>query len=154
MFAFRTKPTTRKPAPRQRRLWVESLEERALLTNYSWTLGADGNFSNAAAWTDNADNNHHAVPGPGDNASINFNFRVTTAGRTVNSVSGVLQVTSGVLSLSNASANSTLFGLILDSGATLRTTGGETAIFGSEVSGTLNSVGLGTTRFERGLNNI
>jgi len=133
---------------------LESLEGRALLANFSWTLGADGNFSNAAAWTGNADPNNHAVPGAGDNASIPSGFRMTTTGRAVNSVSGVLQVTSGTLSLSNASVNSALFGLQLDSGATLRTTGGQTAIFGSEVSGTLNFVGLGTTRFVRGLNNL
>ncbi len=154
MFTFLRRSKSRKPLSRRRRLSLESLEQRAMLANFTWTLGADGSFGNAAAWTDNADPNRHAVPGAGDNATIPLNFRVTTAGRSVNSISGVVQVTSGVLSLGNASVSSALFGLQLDAGASLRTSGGETAIFGSEISGTLETVGLGTTRFERGLNNL
>jgi hypothetical protein len=140
----------------RRRLFLESLETRNLLANFSWTLGTDGDFSNAAAWTETSPvSGVHAVPGASDNASIPGGITVTnSASRSVNSVNGTLNLTAGTLTVANVGQDSGSSGLQVASGASLKTTGGETSISGAEIHGNLDSEGLGVTRFRHNDNNL
>ena len=72
---------------RRAQLSYDALETRKLLAQFSWTLGVDGDFENAAGWT--GPNNIHVVPGANDDASIPGNLIVTAnASHTVNKVVG------------------------------------------------------------------
>src|SRR4051795_10887148 len=71
---------------------VERLEERRLLATFHWANNADGNFNDPASWLNQA--NQPGVPGPNDDATINFGgINVTVpASATVNSLSSSARV--------------------------------------------------------------
>src|SRR5262249_61190669 len=60
------------------RLRLERLEGRAVPAAVNWTLGADGNFANASAWTvAGTSPPQPSGPGPAAAAGIPRNFSVT-----------------------------------------------------------------------------
>jgi hypothetical protein len=68
-------------------LRLHALEGREVPAVVNWTLGASGDFANAAAWTDAGNGSHH-VPGPTDDAVIPSAFSVSSsANQAVNSLS-------------------------------------------------------------------
>ena len=97
----------------------------------------------------------HTVPGPGDDANL-AGFRVTTnVSRTVNSVNlGQLEIDAGTFQVNNAATGSKVSGFLLDAGATLRVAGGQFAVLGAELRGTVQVQPLATFRFQGGLNNF
>ncbi len=138
----------------RRRMRLEQLEGRQLMAAYNWTLGADGDFSNPAAWT--GPNNVHNVPGPADDASIPGNIIVTSSSNnSVNRVGGgQLRIAAGTFSTANNLTNSSISGLTIDPGATLQVTGGTFFVVGSEIGGTIAVSPLATFRFLRGVNDF
>lgn len=126
-----------------RRLRGERLEDRHMMAAFNWITNGDGDFGVAANWL-NTTTNTNGVPGPTDDANIPGGVIVdSNVSRTVNSVNGTgaLHINAGTFSFNNTTISSTLFGLVLDSSATLRVVGGSTAVIGSEISGTVNTLG-------------
>src|SRR5262249_37912061 len=131
------RPSRRAQGGRGRR-WLRptplALEERRLLSTFHWASDVDGSFTDPANWVDQ--NGHHGVPGPADNAFVDYSDITVTVptSASVNSLPDVatLHIQGGAtLSLANAAANSTIGPLILDGGGTLRVTGGRTSLNGT-----------------------
>jgi hypothetical protein len=102
-----------------------------LPSTFTWSDNVDGSFLDPTKWVDQ--NNHHGVPGPADNAIVPYSGITVTVPTSVsvNSLSdyATLHIVSGAtLTLSNAAATSGISPLDLDSGATLRMTGGSTSL--------------------------
>ncbi len=161
---FRTQGTSRlnstsikamsRTRSRRRRLSFESLERREVLASFIWTAGINGDFGVASNWL-NTTTNTPGVPGPSDSAEIPIGIEVSSStNRTVNNLSGSLRITSGTFTVQNLVNNSTLFNLKVDSGATLSTTGGTTAVLGAEIAGTVNTATNANFRFQRGAINL
>jgi streptogramin lyase len=53
---------------------LETFEERLAPAGFSWCQNVDGNWNDATKWCDAS--GHHGVPGPGDDAGINFPVHV------------------------------------------------------------------------------
>src|SRR5690349_5765336 len=96
-------------AARKVLLRLVALERRDVPATVNWTLGANGDFANPAAWTDAANGTHH-VPGPPDDAVIPSAFVVvSSANQTVNSISATgFQIQSGVFTIGGGSNPSSL----------------------------------------------
>src|SRR6516164_5820546 len=90
-------------------LTLVALEGRDVPATVNWTLGANGDFANPAAWTDSASGTNH-VPGPNDDAVIPTTFVVTSsANQTVNSLSATgFQILNGVFTIGGANNPSSL----------------------------------------------
>ncbi len=127
---------------RTRRLGLEHLEKRALLSTFTWVSDVDGSFLDPSKWRDQ--NGNSGVPGPSDNAQIGFgNITVTVPSSVaVNSLSdsATLHIETGAtLTLANAAASSTIGPLILDNGGTLQMNGGVTTLNAtSTITGAFN----------------
>src|SRR5687767_11362227 len=65
---------------------LEALESRFSPATLHWTAGASGSWHNPANWTDFSDNSHY-VPGPNDNAIIDYTPQTLTI-----TVTGAAQV--------------------------------------------------------------
>jgi hypothetical protein len=94
----------------------------------------DGAFTDPANWVDQ--NGHHGVPGPADNAFVNFNNITVTVPTSVSvnslSVGATPHITGGAtLSLAKAAASSQISPLALDGDGTLQVTGGSTKLNGT-----------------------
>ncbi|HZU36928.1 MAG TPA: hypothetical protein VFA18_13500, partial [Gemmataceae bacterium] len=102
---LRQRKPSRQNTPRwKHRLRLGAFEDRVLLSTFSWAADVSGDFNAASNW--NGPNNTHAVPGPGDDASIGWgDITVTVSGSTsvqnLNSAA-TLDLTAGSLSLSNS----------------------------------------------------
>ena len=66
-------------------LRFETLEDRTVPSTVAWSLGANGNFNDAAAWTDESDGSHH-IPTPGDDVVISGYVVTATANYAVDSI--------------------------------------------------------------------
>jgi hypothetical protein len=101
------------------------LEDRQLLSTFTWDSNAGGAFSSAQNWTDQ--NGHHGVPGASDIAIIKgsgFTVSINQA-TTVGSLSSNAQVAinSGSLTLDHLNQTSSIASLVLSAG-TLDLVGG------------------------------
>jgi hypothetical protein len=147
----------RRPIPRTTvRLHLEALEGRDVPAAVNWTLGANGDFADPAAWTDASNHTHH-VPRLTDDAVIPGQYSVTSsANETVNSLSATnFQIAAGTFTINSAARASTLPGLKVAPGATFSlpsaSNGGEVDLYdGSIVSGTVFVGAGGVLRFRRG----
>ncbi len=140
--------------PRSFRPILMGLEDRLVPSQVDWIAG-NGDFGTAANWRDNLDGSHH-VPGPGDYATIGNSNATVTVGASY-SVDHLftncrLVLNSGaLLSLANPVNGSTISSLLLNSGATLQTTGGTTVITGdSAFAGTFNTAAGASLGFTGG----
>ncbi len=121
---------------RIRRLSLEGLESRALLSNVSWINASGGDWDTASNWSDDL------VPGPNDNVTISLSSTETITHSLSNSDSvlslttngsTVLKITNGSLSL--GAGSSTLAGPVtVSSGATLSVVAGASVLVESAVS--------------------
>jgi hypothetical protein len=94
---------TSAPARSRQRLRLETLEGRLAPAVVNWTLGADGDFANPLAWTDQSNGTHH-VPGAADDAAIVADVTVTSSiNQSLNSLnnSGAIRINSGTFALAN-----------------------------------------------------
>jgi hypothetical protein len=95
-----------------RRLWLEALEDRTLLSVVHWT-GPSGDWAVAANWTD--DQGAHRLPGSADDAVINTAGITVTHSSGADSIksltigSGTLTLSGGTLSISAAFSNAGTF---------------------------------------------
>jgi hypothetical protein len=118
------------------------LEERQLLSTFTWDSNAGGAFNNAQNWTDQ--NGHHGVPGAADTAIIRgagFTVSIDQA-TTVGSLTSSAQiaVTSGSLTLDNPDQASSIASLVLDARTSLSVADGSLTLSGnSTLAGTLNA---------------
>jgi hypothetical protein len=154
LFPARRQPksTNRSPRRRSQRLDLEILEDRWLLSTFTW-IGATsgGDFNTATNWQDQGGTN--AVPGSGDDAVIPGSDTVTVSGdATVNSVNGQLggaqlDIKAGTFTLNNVNQNSDLSGFFLEGGATLKVNGGTTVLDGGTLAGTVDVETGGTLEF-------
>jgi hypothetical protein len=123
-----------------------------------WIAG-NGDFSTAANWRDDLDGSHH-VPGSGDYASIGNTIVTVTvsASYTLDHLFANcrLVLNSGVvLTLNNPIDGSGINSLLLNSGATVQTTGGTTTISGdSSLSGTFTTAAGATLGFTGGVQTV
>jgi hypothetical protein len=138
----------------RRRMQFEMLEDRKVMAAFNWTLGTDGDFNNAAAWT--GPNNIHAVPGTGDDASIPGNIEVTSStSNSVNTVNGgKLKITGGTFSTNNVLAGSFINGLTIEQSGRLLVNDGFFGVVGSEIGGEIEVGPLATFNFRRGQNDL
>jgi Dockerin type I domain len=149
-------------AARKVLLRLVALERRDVPATVNWTLGANGDFANPAAWTDGGNGTHH-VPGPPDDAVIPSAFVVvSSANQTVNSISATgFQIQGGVFTIGGASNPSSLAELKVATvgalvvagptgGATLDVTAGFDDPHAAHIAGTLNLGQSSTLRFRRG----
>lgn len=135
---------------------LEGLEGRSLLATFNWVSPTSGDFGDSANWRESI-TNLPGVPGAGDTANIGGGIQATSSvSRTVNNLVGFgsLHVTGGNFTLQNGGFDSQISLLVLDTGTTLTTAGGTTAIIGAEISGSLNTLTGATFRFQRGVNNL
>jgi len=134
---------------------VSRLEERTLLSTITWASDVSGDWDNPSMWTGDV------VPGPGDDAQINFSgITVTHASGTSDSVNSLssqaaLDLSNGSLALASASSISgdlTLEGATLSTAGTLTVSGSMTWVGGTVSGGgslviangaTLNMSGFG-----------
>src|SRR5438876_11032059 len=100
LFGHRRPKKSTKPPARRRSLClaVEALEDRWLLSTFTWVGPSGGDFNTAANWHDQA--NNPGVPGVNDNATIGSGVTVkVTQSNTVNALTstsnGVLDIMSG-----------------------------------------------------------
>ncbi len=101
---------------------ISGLEERQLLSTFTWDSNAGGVFNNAQNWVDH--NGHHGVPGAADTAIIKgagFTVSVNQA-TTVGSLSSSahIAVTSGSLTLDRPGQASSVASLLLDAKTSLQ----------------------------------
>jgi hypothetical protein len=118
------------------------LEERQLLSTFTWDSNAGGVFNNSQNWIDQ--NGHHGVPGAADTAIIKgAGFTVTVNQTTsLGSLSSNAQVaiTSGSLTLDKPGQSSSIASLLLDTKTTLSVAEGSLTMSGnSTLAGTLNA---------------
>ena len=66
-------------------LCLESLEDRTVPSTVAWSSRRDGNFNDAAAWTDQSNGSHH-IPTPGDDVVISGYVVTATANYAVDSI--------------------------------------------------------------------
>ena len=115
---------------RRRRLRFEVLEQRQLLSAVSWTgNGGNSNWDNPQNW------NSQAIPGPGDDVTIDTGATAATVviqavnAESVNSLAtganDTLSITGGSLSVT---ANSTLSGALSMTGGSLTASGANVAV--------------------------
>jgi hypothetical protein len=143
-------------------LRLVELEGRDVPAIVNWTLGANGDFANAAAWTDASNGGHH-VPGPTDDAVIPSTFVVTSsANQTVNSLNATgFQILAGNFTIGGANNASTLAELTVASAATLaltaptglgtiNITAGFDDVHAAHIAGALTAGPTGTIRLQRG----
>ena len=109
-------------------LRLETLEDRTVPHAVVWTLGADGDFANAAGWTDQVDGSHH-VPGPLDDADANGFALTSSANQIVNSITNTpnFQIAGGTFAIEGAATASEFGGLSVAAGAALSVGGGGAA---------------------------
>ncbi len=116
------------------------LEQRQLLSSFTWDNSAGGAFNIPLNWIDQ--NGHHGVPGPADVAIIKgsgFNVAITQP-TTVGSLSSTARLTiaSGGLTLDGPGQHSSLASLVLDSKTNLTVAKGSLDISGTgTLAGTL-----------------
>ena len=114
---------------------LDTLEVRTVPAVVNWTLAADGDFANAAAWTDASNGSHH-VPGPADDAVIPSQFGVTSsANQSVNRLTATnFRVAAGTFAVAQPFTPTTGTTTVA-AGATLAATvqlaGGDLAGFGA-----------------------
>jgi hypothetical protein len=124
---------------------VEALEDRWLLSTFTWVGGTTGDFNTAANWLNQ--NNANGVPGTFDTATIPANVTVTASqSDTVNglTLNGTLDVQSGTFTVNGN-------GLTLASTGTLQVDGGGTAALGGgSLAGAVNVAANGTLNFSGG----
>lgn len=154
-FRFRpTRKTHRNPIRRRPfRPALELLECRMVPSTVDWTLQGDGNFNVDANWTVEGSNPPvHRVPVAGDRAIIPGERIVTSSSNvTIDSIgAGALNVTGGIFTVNNQFNGSSVLALFARAGATFRTAGGETDIFGTTINGTLDTAAGAVFRFHRG----
>ena len=99
-----------------RRLALDSLEPRTLLSNVSWTGTTDGkSWAVAGNWSDNA------VPTPGDDVTIdvagNPTIQITTGNQSVHSLTASEPISISGGSLTVAAASTLSGGLTMTAGA-------------------------------------
>jgi Hyphally regulated cell wall protein N-terminal len=123
------------------------LEERQLLSTFTWDSRTGGVFNNAQNWIDQ--NGHHGVPGAADTAVITgsgFTVAVYQA-TTVGSLSSNAQIAihSGSLTLDGSGQGSSIASLLLYANTTLAVAEGSLDLSGnSTLAGTLDAAS-GTT---------
>jgi hypothetical protein len=161
------KPARRRPglrrSPNQAGRWtfrpaLEGLEDRWLLNAVNWTGAAGDNiFNNPNNWRDAVTGVSH-VPGPLDDARISVDFNQITvivqASAEVGTIGSVpkLDVTRGsTVAIDGLGADSSLNGLILEPGTTLRVNARQlTLTSGGNISGVLDAEGTGNITFRNG----
>src|SRR5262245_17458311 len=150
----RPKKSTNRPARRRSlRLAVEALEDRSLLSTFTWVGPSGGDFNTAANWHDQA--NNPGVPGVNDNATIGGGVTVKVSqSHTVNALTstsnGVLDILSGgALALDNVGQNSDLGNFVLENGGALQVNGGTTILGGGTLAGTVNVAATATLEFRQ-----
>ena len=125
-----------------------------MLSTFTWSSGATGNYSDSSMWT--GPGNVHAVPGPADDAIFpqgNYTVLVLSNG-TVNSVNAgagtTFNVAIGTFTVTNSvgSPTSTIPNLIVGSGAGFATQASTTTLTDTPViSGNLNASAGATLAF-------
>jgi hypothetical protein len=122
------------------------LEERQLLSTFTWALESGGLFNNPQNWTDQ--NGHHGVPGAADTAIVKGSgFTVTIdQSTTVGSLicSSQLAIASGALTLDGPGQISSIAALVLNPNTTLAVAKGSldltgTSTLASTLAGTLDA---------------
>jgi hypothetical protein len=155
LFQSRRTKTLR-PAPchiRPHRLVLEELEERRLLSTFTWVPNASGDFNTAANWL-NQSTSTAGVPGAGDDAVVSItgiNITSSTT-NTVNSIlcGAQLTITSGTFTIA-LGKNSHINTLVVNAGTALQANAGSPNatlfISGGTSSGTLAAAAGATITF-------
>ena len=131
---------------------VEPLEERRVLSTYTWSAAGDGYFDVASNWSD--ENGNPGVPGPNDTAINRTNYNITVR---TNAVVGTWLDGSGEDTMQSGSSltitgngvdgASYFYQLEVQNGATLDVEGNITALQQSTVAGTMNVASGATLQF-------
>jgi hypothetical protein len=155
---LRTRTSRPHPAARKRfRPTLEAFEDRCLPSTFSWFQNVDGNFNDPARWHDQ--NGMNGVPGPADDAVIGgTGFTVTSSEdhsvRSLNSNSR-LTVAAGTFTVGDPINNSSLFQLVVSSGASFQVTEGTTFLTGgTESLGSFNVTPGAALAFTGGTHHI
>jgi hypothetical protein len=125
---------------RRRRLGVEALEDRCLLSAITWILNGSGDFNTAANW------DAGRVPGAADDAIVNITGITITSSQspTVNSLqcSAQLTITGGFFTIDPSNtANSHISTLAINTGTALQVLANTLFINGGSSSGSLVAAG-------------
>jgi hypothetical protein len=120
------------PTSRRFRPTVSPLEDRRLLTAFSWDVTTGGDFNSPLNWADPQGN--HGVPGPNDSATVSRGGVTITVSQSekvnsiISNVGSLLEINSGTFSIENVNTSSSIQSMNLASGATFETDGGATFI--------------------------
>ena len=135
---------------------VEPLEERRVMSTYTWSALGDGYFDVASNWSD--ENGNPGVPGPNDTAINDTNYNITVRNNAVVGTwfDGIHNLTGDAIIQSGSSltitghgggGESNFYQLQVLNGATLNVEGNTTALQYSTVAGTLHVASGATLQF-------
>jgi hypothetical protein len=154
----RSAPAIRRPSRPRFHPRLEGLEDRFLPSQVNWIGVTDGDFNNPANWQDQS-TGVNRVPLAGDYAVIgtpNITVTASTSDTVDHLYSNAnLVVAGGTFTVQNILGNTTINGAsVVDSGAALNTTGGNTYVNGGSIFGNLNVANGGLLDFTNGTANL
>lgn len=126
---------------------VRALEDRQLLSTFTWVSNSSGNFNDPANWQNQQ--GQPGVPGAGDAAIINVAGITVTSPTTVtiDNLQSVatLALTGGTFTVDDSAANSTIANLTIANGATFDVSGGTATVTNGGIFAGAVSIAAGST---------